>query len=94
MYYKLITSFLILVSIAAQGTAQRKYKLHSFEKTQLDKDFHCEGASFGDLNRDGKPDLISGPFWYEGPAFEKRHEFYKPHKFDVKRYSDNFFDLN
>ncbi len=91
MYCKLITSFLILVSIAAQGPAQRKYKLHSFEKTQLDKDFHCEGASFGDLNRDGKPDLISGPFWYEGPAFENRHEFYKPHKFDVKRYSDNFF---
>ena len=50
--------------------------LHSFKKTQLTDTFWCEGATFGDLNRDGKPDIVSGPYWYEGPDFTKRHEYY------------------
>ena len=50
--------------------------LHTFKKTQLSDKFWGEGATFGDLNRDGKSDIISGPFWYEGPDFTKRHEFY------------------
>jgi len=50
--------------------------LHTFKKTQLTDKFWGEGATFGDLNRDGKPDIISGPFWYEGPDFTKRHEYY------------------
>ena len=29
-----------------------------------------------DLNRDGKPDVISGPYWYAGPDFTSRHEYY------------------
>ena len=80
-----------LVSLAAPAFAQRTHKLHSFTKQQLSKDFFCEGASFGDLNQDGKPDVISGPYWYEGPAFEKRHEFYKPLIYDTLGYSKNFF---
>ena len=32
-----------------------------------------------DVNHDGKMDVVSGPFWYEGPAFTKRHE-YRPAK--------------
>lgn len=58
--------------------------LHTFKKTQLTDKFWGEGATFGDLNRDGKPDLISGPFWYEGPDFTKRHEYY-PAKATFKR---------
>ncbi|MFO1513492.1 MAG: VCBS repeat-containing protein [Verrucomicrobiota bacterium] len=52
------------------------YLLHTFKKTQLTDKFWCEGATFGDLNRDGKPDIVSGPYWYEGPDFTKRHEYY------------------
>ncbi len=52
------------------------YLLHSFKKTQLTDKFWSEGATFGDLNRDGKPDIVSGPYWYEGPDFTKRHEYY------------------
>lgn len=50
--------------------------LHAFKKLQLNDQFWCEGANFGDLNNDGVNDLISGPWWYEGPDFKKRHEFY------------------
>lgn len=52
--------------------------IHSFKRVQLDKYYWSEGANFGDLNRDGKPDAVSGPYWWEGPTFTKRHEIYPP----------------
>jgi hypothetical protein len=50
--------------------------LHTFDKQQLTDKFWSEGASFGDFNHDGKMDIVSGPFWYEGPVFKIRHEFF------------------
>src|SRR5471032_940717 len=52
------------------------HTLHTFKKIQLDEHFWSEGATFGDLNRDGKMDIVSGPYWYEGPDFKVRHEYY------------------
>ena len=48
---------------------------HHFKKTQLTDQFWDEGANFGDFNHDGKMDIVSGPFWYEGPDFKQRHEY-------------------
>jgi hypothetical protein len=62
--------------VAAQGLAEAKDLLHTFKKLQLTREFWAEGANFGDFNHDGKMDVVSGPFWYEGPDFKKRHEFY------------------
>ena len=63
-----------------------------FEKKRLTDAFHCEGASAGDFNRDGKMDVVAGPYWYEGPAFEARHEYAPVKTFDPAHgYSDNFF---
>ncbi|MFN0056732.1 MAG: FG-GAP repeat domain-containing protein [Planctomycetales bacterium] len=50
--------------------------LHAFKKTQLHDQFWSEGANFGDLNRDGKMDVVAGPYWWEGPEFQTRHEYY------------------
>src|ERR1043165_9527153 len=47
-----------------------------FTRKQLTNEFWAEGANFGDFNKDGKMDIVYGPFWYEGPDFKKRHEFY------------------
>jgi hypothetical protein len=69
----------LLLAVLFTGTicsVGEDYLLHSFKKTQLTDKFWCEGATFGDLNRDGKPDIVSGPYWYEGPDFTKRHEYY------------------
>lgn len=52
--------------------------LHTFKRIQLSDQFWCEGASFGDFNRDGVNDVVSGPWWYEGPGFTNRHEIYAP----------------
>ncbi|HEV2394491.1 MAG TPA: VCBS repeat-containing protein [Verrucomicrobiae bacterium] len=49
--------------------------LPTFKKIQLTDQFWAEGADIADFNHDGKIDVCSGPFWYEGPDFKKRHEF-------------------
>lgn len=61
-----------------------------FERMHLSDDFFAEGAGIGDLNGDGTPDVVAGPYWYEGPDYKQRHEFYPPWPFDPRKYSDNF----
>ena len=46
---------------------------------QLNDQFWSEGANFGDLNNDGINDIISGPWWWQGPDFKKRHEYLSGH---------------
>ncbi len=62
----------------------------TFQKLTLSDQFTCEGAYHGDFNRDGKLDVVAGPYWYEGDKFTKRHEVRPPQSFDPKGYSDNF----
>ena len=72
--------------------------IHEFEKLVLTDKFYSEGAGVGDFNRDGKMDIVAGPYWYEGPGFDRHHAYYEPKAFDVNGYSDNFLtfveDLN
>ena len=46
---------LLLSSLPAQ-------QLRTFEKQQLSHQFLCEGATYGDLDRDGHADVIAGPY--------------------------------
>jgi hypothetical protein len=39
---------------------------------------YAEGIGVGDFNKDGHVDVNSGPFWWEGPAFDKRHQYFPP----------------
>jgi hypothetical protein len=63
----------LLAGVTLGQTAD--YTLHSFKKIQLTDQFWCEGAYGGDFNRDGKMDVVGGPFWWEGPEFKTRHEY-------------------
>lgn len=51
-----------------------------------------------DVNRDGKMDVVSGPYWYAGPDFKERAELYPVEAYDPRGYSQVFFqfaeDLN
>lgn len=77
--------FLAVFSIANFASA-KDYAIHTFKKIRLTDQFWAEGASFGDFNRDGKQDIVAGPFWYEGPKFKTRHEYYPAtEKFTVKK---------
>ncbi len=59
-------------SLCALNLSAADYRVHEFTKTHLDPHFWCEGANFGDFNRDGQADIVSGPYWYAGPDFKKR----------------------
>jgi len=65
---------LIGVSLSADAAVQ-------FEKRVLNDRYLCDGITTGDINGDKQPDIIAGPYWYEGPKFEKSHEIYPPAEF-------------
>jgi hypothetical protein len=46
-----------------------------FRKQQLSDFFYSWGATVGDINHDGIPDVIAGPFYYLGPDYTDRREF-------------------
>ncbi|HEY0549533.1 MAG TPA: VCBS repeat-containing protein, partial [Verrucomicrobiae bacterium] len=80
-----MTSHFILAALLSSAVAGIAEDLHSFKRIQLSDQFWSEGANFGDLNNDGDKDIVSGPWWWEGPDFKKRHEYYAPTKsFDLK----------
>ncbi len=57
-----------------------------WSRQQLSEHFWSEGACVADVNKDGKNDILSGPFWYEGPTFKTAHVIYTmDKKFTVKK---------
>jgi hypothetical protein len=65
--------------------------IHTFTKIKLSDEFYSEGATFGDFNHDGVMDIVSGPFWWEGPDFKVKHAYYSVKASDPHGYSSNFF---
>jgi len=77
---------------APAGGAAGEPRSIVFERITLSTEFTSEGATFGDLDRDGANDVVAGPYWYAGPGFETARELYPPRSFDPRKYSDHFFD--
>ena len=81
---------LILVAIALGTVTTVRAEPVSFTKVVLDKTFRSEGVAVGDVNRDGKLDILAGEVWYEAPDW-KMHELLPPGKYDGKTgYSKTF----
>ncbi|MCW0219822.1 MAG: FG-GAP-like repeat-containing protein, partial [Prosthecobacter sp.] len=81
---------LLLLALVSTSLLQAE-PLISWKRVQLTNQFYAEGVNQGDINKDGHADIISGPFWYEGPDWKNPHAFYEPKVFDIVGYSDNFF---
>jgi hypothetical protein len=85
-----VTVFLFVSSTIA--------KEPTFKKIVLEDKFYAEGSHYGDFNKDGKLDIVAGPYWYAGPDFTKKYEIYPVETFKPEGYSDNFtvfgVDLN
>jgi hypothetical protein len=79
-------------ALAARAAHAEEFVLHSFERKQLTDEYYSEGANAGDLNNDGHADVVYGPYWWEGPTFEVRHEIYQPKPQNRNGYADNFFN--
>ena len=48
-----------------------------------------ESVGVFDVNGDGKLDIVSGAYWYEGPSFKERHPIG-----EVKKYGEYFDDFS
>lgn len=69
--------FTIATIAVLSAQSDDAFLLHKFEKRQLSSEFYGERVGVGDLNGDGIPDIIAGPFWYEGPDYEMKHLYQK-----------------
>ena len=76
---------LIALFVSADLTADEV----AFEKRVLVDEYYCDGVAVGDMNGDGKPDLVAGPFWFAGPDFEERFAFYRPQPLPPERSPSN-----
>jgi hypothetical protein len=69
-----------------------------FKKITLDKTFRAEGVAVGDVNHDGKLDVITGDVWYAAPDW-KMHEIrkvgeYKPAEGYSQCFANFAMDVN
>ena len=83
----------ISVAAAASTIVLAAVKELAWNTKQLDDKFYAEGGAIADVNKDGKADVISGPFWYAGPDFKERHEIYETKSYDPHTYSDVFLQF-
>lgn len=99
-YFKSLSVFLLGASMSLAADAPHAVpppvEPHTdphWKKITITDEFMSEGANFGDFNHDGKQDVVSGPYWYEGPDFTARHEYMtpEPHLNPDGQYSHNFF---
>ena len=84
--------FIALILLTTSQGGELEYEIRTWKKIVLTGKFYSEGANYGDFNKDGKNDIAAGPFWYEGPDFTEKHEFYPVHVYKKdNQYSNNFF---
>lgn len=84
---------LVITGCFAQS-GKKENKQVRFNKQTLTTDFVSEGVAIGDVNRDGKTDVIAGAFWFEAPHW-KKHEIAQPEKYVVGvGYSNSFLNFS
>jgi FG-GAP-like repeat len=64
-----------------------------FKKTIITRDFVSEGVCVGDMNKDGKMDIVAGYFWFEAPDWT-RHQMAPARNYDPRQeYAESFLNL-
>ena len=72
-------------------SSPEEYVVRTWKKIKVTDKFYAEGAHVADFNKDGKPDVVAGPYWIEGPEFTKLTPFMEEKAHDPNGYSKNFF---
>lgn len=60
----------VIISASTQLWATPPETNLRWEKIVIDKVFRSEGVAVGDVNKDGKLDVLVGDFWYEAPEWK------------------------
>ena len=88
-----LPTLILLLTVTFNIMGQTQGNKISFKKTHIWDEFYTEAATVGDVNKDGKTDIIAGARWFEAPDW-KAHDIWKHKKFDyTKGYSDSFLNF-
>lgn len=83
---------IVFSDVSAQTKSKKGHEV-AFTKQVLTDDFIAEGAAVGDVNKDGKKDVMAGAYWFEAPNWTP-HELAEPKVFKkMEGYSDSFLDF-
>jgi hypothetical protein len=63
-------------------TTPRETVSPEFSERHINGFYHSWGAAIADINHDGIPDVIAGPYYYLGPDYTAAHEIYIPHAYN------------
>lgn len=92
-YWMLTISVLILaVSVCPAQKAPAKRLAVAFKKQVISSVFVAEGAATGDVNNDGRIDILAGHYWYEAPGW-KQHLLHADTLNPVQGYSTTFLNF-
>lgn len=85
-----IRTVVVFLTLLVVGGSAGQARQITFKKIVVDKTFRSEGVALGDVNRDGKLDVLAGEVWYAAPDWQM-HEILPPGKYDgTKGYSQTF----
>jgi len=71
-----------LLAAGATAASARPVAEPRWQKIVVDRRFRSEGVAVADVNRDGRPDLLVGDFWYEAPDWTM-HVIRRDREFDA-----------
>jgi len=86
---KVVSMSLLVAFLLLMVGCQQSWQVN-FEEILVDETFRSEGVAVGDVNRDGKLDILAGDVWYAAPDW-KMYEIRPAGKYDGSKGYSNCF---